>query len=230
MSDNPAKAITEDGFEEFFKDLVRSYSPDAEFVYANDIKCAGCQACCKGVPVSLYLSDIFRISAHLKMTPRDFFVKYGGFVHATDANNNEIYFFTLNAINGCPFLTTGGCSIHAIKPMICRAYPVTTPNRVRLDIIQNMNKTTHAACAIHQVAPNTYIIPDISLLIDIDIGATVMYEYILEVGSRSWSPRIADGFIHREMAFRRRKDERDLRANRISVTVADSMKELIKTN
>lgn len=231
MSDNPAKAITEDSFEEFFKDLVKSYSSDAEFVYANDIKCAGCHGCCKGTNVSIALSDIFRISEYLEMTPRDFIVKYGGFTVVADKTGNTVYFFGLNTthVDGCPFLTDEGCSIYAVRPMVCRAYPTTTSTHMRFDIVQNRNKT-HPVCYIHQVAPNTYIIPDVSLLIDIHIGATVMYEYVVEVGNQNWGPHIADGFVHRELAFRRRKDERDRLANHIAAEIADYMKKLSKNN
>lgn len=229
MSENPARAVTEDSFEEFFKDLVRSYSPDAKFVYHKDLKCSGCQACCKGVPVSIFLSDIFRISKHLNMTPRDFFVKYGGFMPAADDKGNTAYFFVLNATNGCPFLTANGCSIHDMKPMICRAYPVTEPVHIQYDIIQKRNKV-HPVCAIHQAAPNTYIIPDIGILIDIHIGAVVMYEYIVEVGNQNWSPRIADGFVHRELAARRRKDERENVVCKMATTIVDCMKKLNKNS
>jgi Fe-S-cluster containining protein len=228
MSENPARAITEDGFEEFFKDLVRTYSPDAKFVHAKDLKCIGCHGCCKGANVSLALSDIFRMSEHLKMTPRDFIVKYAGFTVVKDKDtDDDLYFFGLNATgpDGCPFLTDAGCSIYAVRPMVCRAFPTNVPKFIRYDILQDRNKK-RPECGVHKADPNTYIIPDIGLLVDIYTGSKAMYDYIKEIGNQNWSPRHADGFVHRELANRRRKAERDLIARHIAEDLVEYMKEL----
>ncbi len=77
----------------------------------------GCTACCdqQGF-VYLTEQDALNISAFLGMTPAAFERKY---VYRT----KKLRRLRVPRESQCSFLREGGCSIHAVKPVQCRAFP-----------------------------------------------------------------------------------------------------------
>lgn len=77
----------------------------------------GCTACCdqQGF-VYLTAADMVRIAAYLKMSPEDFERRY---VYRT----KQLLRLRVPRASQCHFLREGGCSIHAVKPVQCRAFP-----------------------------------------------------------------------------------------------------------
>ena len=77
----------------------------------------GCTACCeqKGF-VYLTEDDLQRIAAFVGMTAAAFERKY---VYRT---RNRMRLRVPREVN-CHFLKDGGCSIHTVKPVQCRAFP-----------------------------------------------------------------------------------------------------------
>jgi hypothetical protein len=78
---------------------------------------SGCIRCCeqKGF-VYLTGDDIARIAAHLAMTRAEFKRHYL-------CGTAPLLRFRKPRLRQCPFLLTNGCSIHAVKPLQCKAFP-----------------------------------------------------------------------------------------------------------
>ena len=77
----------------------------------------GCTECCtqKGF-VYLTEDDLTRMARFLGMSPASFERRY---VYRT---RNKLRLRVPRAVQ-CPFLQTGGCSIHPVKPVQCRVFP-----------------------------------------------------------------------------------------------------------
>jgi Fe-S-cluster containining protein len=77
----------------------------------------GCSACCD-MEGEVYLTeqDLVRIAEHLAMQPADFEQKY---VHKTARSRR----LRKPADRQCLFHRDNRCSIHAVKPVQCRAFP-----------------------------------------------------------------------------------------------------------
>jgi hypothetical protein len=75
--------------------------------------CQGCGECCKNRWVPLTLRDILKIAS--VTSPEESLLIW---------NENRIVLERRTWDNGCVFLDNGRCTIHEIKPLICRLYPV----------------------------------------------------------------------------------------------------------
>ncbi len=77
----------------------------------------GCTACCEQQGfVYLTAGDLTRIAAHVGMTEREFERRY---VYRT----KHLLRLRVPRHQQCHFLKDGGCSIHTVKPVQCRAFP-----------------------------------------------------------------------------------------------------------
>ncbi len=93
--------------------------------------CSECGAwCCKGFDyvnwyVRYSLRDIVRICGKYNISIEKFLEKY---VHLIDQGTYSIP--VIKAIDGkCPFLRGTTCTIHDVKPIACRVFPVRPPGQ-----------------------------------------------------------------------------------------------------
>jgi Fe-S-cluster containining protein len=92
---------------------------DSEYKTGNDIfKCLQCGDCCKGFG-GTYVNenDIFNISAYINCNPEQFIAKYcdrSGSRHVLALGNDGYCIF---------FDKTRQCTIHPVKPYMCKAWP-----------------------------------------------------------------------------------------------------------
>ena len=78
---------------------------------------SGCTKCCEQQGfVYLTEEDITRLAAYLSMGAADFEKKY---IYRT----KRLRRFRVPRYAQCAFLKDGGCSVHEVKPMQCRAFP-----------------------------------------------------------------------------------------------------------
>ncbi len=80
--------------------------------------CQKCAECCSTQRIPVNLLDIFRISARLDISPDEFVVKYLELI--TDRDGEATYVIREMP---CPFLKGSLCSIHKIKPIVCKITP-----------------------------------------------------------------------------------------------------------
>ena len=80
--------------------------------------CTGCGACCTGAPgrVLVFADEIRTIATHLGMAEEDFRQNH---LRADEGG----WSLRERAGGDCEFLTDGRCTLHAVKPRQCRAYP-----------------------------------------------------------------------------------------------------------
>ena len=81
-------------------------------------RCDRCGECCRSQKIPFTILDIFDVSAHLSMKPRDFVEKY--LEVGTGSDGEKIY---LIKATSCPFLEHDLCSINEFKPSTCRTTP-----------------------------------------------------------------------------------------------------------
>jgi Fe-S-cluster containining protein len=82
-------------------------------------KCTGCGQCCTGAPGYTWVSEkeIVEISAHLKLSVKDFSQRYLRYVDGK-------YSLRENPVNyDCIFLKEKKCQIYLNRPTQCRTYP-----------------------------------------------------------------------------------------------------------
>lgn len=81
-------------------------------------KCDRCGECCRSQKIPFSILDIFDVSAHLSMKPREFVEKY--LEIGTDNDGENIFLIKEKT---CPFLEKNECSINQFKPSTCRTTP-----------------------------------------------------------------------------------------------------------
>lgn len=81
-------------------------------------KCERCGECCRTQKIPFSILDIFDVSDHLSMKPRDFVDKY--LETGTGNDREKVY---LMKSTPCPFLENNLCSINSFKPSTCRTTP-----------------------------------------------------------------------------------------------------------
>lgn len=89
----------------------------------TQFQCKQCGSCCKSDSMMpLTLDDIFRMADFLDLEPDEFFARYCAEVCCAGSSVPMPY---LKRETGCPFLEDGLCSIHFVKPLLCKSMPST---------------------------------------------------------------------------------------------------------
>ncbi|HMK47119.1 MAG TPA: YkgJ family cysteine cluster protein [Methanocella sp.] len=90
----------------------------------NDhFECRQCGSCCRSDSmIPLALDDIYRIADFLDMGPDEFFSQYCREMFIGGSTTPMAY---LVRDTGCPFLKDNLCSIHFVKPLLCKYMPST---------------------------------------------------------------------------------------------------------
>lgn len=107
-------------------------------------ECAMCGRCCSQRLILLNTEDVFRMAEHFKVPVPEFMEKYG-VVFATTATSKTPRLYLQIQGDVCPFFKDGeGCSIHEIKPLMCRLFPVLKPGQTAGDIKAFIKKHAHS--------------------------------------------------------------------------------------
>ena len=105
-------------------------------------ECAMCGKCCSQRLILLNTDDVFRMADHFKMLVPQFMDKYG-VVFATTGSSKAPRLYLQIIGDACPFFDNG-CSIHEIKPLMCRLFPVVKPGQTAGDLAAFIKKHAHS--------------------------------------------------------------------------------------
>ncbi|OPY26216.1 MAG: Flagellin N-methylase [Methanocella sp. PtaU1.Bin125] len=118
----------------------------------NQFQCKQCGSCCKSDSmIPLTLDDIFRIADFLDLGPDEFMSRYCTEV----SHGNSVPMPYLKRENGCPFLDDGLCSIHFVKPLLCKYMPSTM-----FGSLQYLRSKMPPSCAIHHMKSRVQVNDD----------------------------------------------------------------------
>jgi Fe-S-cluster containining protein len=81
----------------------------------RDVNCMECANCCKTMTPTFTKADVTRISAHLRMKPKDFTEKW---LMKEDGGTDWV-----NKVQPCQFLVDNKCSIYEVRPADCAEFP-----------------------------------------------------------------------------------------------------------
>jgi Fe-S-cluster containining protein len=125
------------------KALDRQFQVNHAEVFEN-IDCLSCANCCKTTSPIFLMSDIKRLAKALKISVKDFMVRY--------LTMDEDDDFVLTRAP-CPFLASDNtCKVYDHRPKACREYPHTD----RKNMAQILDLTFH----------NTLVCPAVSDIVD----------------------------------------------------------------
>lgn len=147
-------------------------------VNGNDFNCSQCGVCCTLYSiVDVHVTDIFRISEHLGMSPKTFFDKYCSVIK----NDEDTWTFAMNIKGGCKFQSDGKCSIYEVRPDFCAFYP---NSHTCYNLSQTLRKEMKAnpGCAVHQLKDDLLFVPDIERMVDSRIFYMVKEMYLASYG------------------------------------------------
>lgn len=90
-----------------------------------DFQCKACGKCCKQrTDILLTAYDLFKIAKYLGRTPADIIDRYCEVYEGHSSHIPIVRLVPVPPDNRCPFLRNKKCSVHAMKPTICRVYPL----------------------------------------------------------------------------------------------------------
>ena len=81
----------------------------------REVNCMECANCCKTMTPTFTKEDVVRISAHLKMSAKDFKKKW---LKLDDEGKALV-----NTTQPCQFLVDNKCSIYEVRPIDCAEFP-----------------------------------------------------------------------------------------------------------
>ncbi len=146
-------------------------------VGGKDFKCGACGACCTIYSkVDLHVTDIFRISERLGMSPKAFFDQYCKVIVGEDSST-----FMLDIEGGCKFRSGGGCAIYAVRPDMCAFYPCSY-TCLNLSQDQKKEMKPNPACSVHTLEDGLLLVPDIERMVDSRIFFLVKEIYLARFG------------------------------------------------
>jgi hypothetical protein len=131
MIKNVKRVLSEDNLNEEILNAYMKFAINqfiAEKILEN-YKCQQCGKCCR-IPAEHFLSEASRIANKINMPIDEFILKYCQKVKKFNTKTVSIYFRT-----PCPFLEDQSedksiCKIHNFRPMVCRAFPLSSCNNV----------------------------------------------------------------------------------------------------
>ncbi len=108
----------------------------------EEIDCLDCANCCSTTSPIFIMSDIERLSKHLKMKPQEFIETY----LKVDTEGDHVL-----QSSPCAFLGADNyCSVYEHRPRACREYPHT--NRKRMHQILNLTERNAQVCpAVYKI-------------------------------------------------------------------------------
>ncbi|MCD1295604.1 hypothetical protein CUJ83_11400 [Methanocella sp. CWC-04] len=168
--------------------------------------CSKCGSCCAQRLVLLNTADIYRIADHFGLPVDKFMEKYG-VIRTITAENKSPRLYLKIIEDKCHFYSDGpGCTIHEVKPLICRLFPGLKPRQTAGDIKSYINKhkidSRIGSCGI-------FSLPD-SLTIDVDKEAlitTAIYDSIEKIYFRDMNRQDLE-FVHGLLRMAERDDLR----------------------
>lgn len=105
-------------------------------------ECAMCGRCCSQRLILLNTEDVFRMADHFTMPVPEFMDKYGVVFATTNTSKTPRLYLRISG-EVCPFFNDG-CSIHEIKPLMCRLFPVLKPGQTAGEIKEFIKKHAHS--------------------------------------------------------------------------------------
>lgn len=116
-------------------------------------ECMRCGNCCKSHSmIPMTIDDIYRIADFLGMHPDDFFASH---CEEICCGNSPIPMAYLKREDGCPFLSDNLCSIHFVKPLLCKYMPSTI-----FGSQQYLRAKMPQTCAIQHLKPGSKVNED----------------------------------------------------------------------
>jgi Fe-S-cluster containining protein len=195
-------------------------------------ECKRCGTCCRtqnGIVLSLY--DVFRAAEQLGITPKNFIRKYCRDSRAYDVfGRGPFTGVSIATRNGaCPFFREGtGCSIHDVKPLVCRLYPLNTLHVTRASLLKMVRMNDDAgykSCYLFDFPDNAIVPPDFRALAVHHVHMSVTREYYARYGGK-WHEDLARRAM--EEGKRMADDARTL--TRIEGEMRDAFDELDRRN
>ena len=110
--------------------LIEDYASKDMLAILSRHRCEACGACCRwNGHVFLYRDDLRRIAGRLEMTVEYFLEQYCIVVNwsVDDLNRYRIGLARAADNSSCIFLKDSRCTIHAFKPLMCKAGPAGWP-------------------------------------------------------------------------------------------------------
>lgn len=140
--------------------------------------CAGCGACCRIYTlVDLHITDIFRMSEKLGITPKEFFEKYIKVIEHDGAHT-----FAMSIEGGCKFQKDNKCTVYDARSDFCAFFP---NSHSCFDLSQVQKKELapkNPGCSAHKQPDNLILIPDIERMVDSRIFYIVKEMYLAQYG------------------------------------------------
>ncbi len=147
-------------------------------VDGNNFNCSQCGVCCSLYSlVDVHITDIFRISEHLGMTPTSFFNEHCKLIK----NDEDTWTFCMDIKDGCKFQKDKKCSIYEVRPDFCAFYP-NSHTCFNLSQVQRSEMTANPGCAVHQLADDLIFVPDIERMVDSRIFYMIKESYLAMYG------------------------------------------------
>lgn len=141
----------------------------------KDFQCAACGVCCSLYSlVDLHVTDIFRISEHLGMSPKAFFDRYCKVI----STDEHTWTFCMDIRGGCPFQKDRKCSIYEVRPDMCAFYP-NSHTCFELSQAQKKEFKGNPACMVYQQKDDLILVPDIERMVDSRIFFLVREMYMV---------------------------------------------------
>jgi uncharacterized protein len=149
---------------------IRKY----QVIGGNDFNCSQCGVCCTLYAlVDVHVTDIFRISEHLGMTPTEFFDKHCKIIK----NDEDTWTFCMDIKGGCKFQKDKRCSIYEVRPDFCAFYP-NSHTSFNLSQVQRSEMTANPGCAVHRLKDDLIFVPDIERMVDSRILYMIKEAYV----------------------------------------------------
>ena len=147
----------------------------------DSFRCRGCGTCCTIYEtINLHVTDLFNISAHLGVAPRELFDRYCRVI--SDGKGGST--FVLGVHGGCPFRQEGKCAIYPVRPDTCALHPFDFPciNLSRLAKAE-VAAEGYTPCFIHDLPDDLIIVPDLERMVSGLIFAMVKEVYLARCGA-----------------------------------------------